>query len=109
MGGFALAGQFPLAVSLLLLMRVASGLIIAWDTTLLLETVPDAVHGRVYSLHTTTYGAVMRGALLVTGLLITVVGVQAIAVGAGIGSMVVGLVWWATGGTRRAPMARLEP
>lgn len=91
---FALSGRFVVAVPLLFLMRLASGVIIAWDTTLLLETVPDGLHGRIYSLHASTYGAVMQISLAVTGVLLALVGARAVAVGAGVGSLLVGLTWW---------------
>ncbi len=91
---FALSRTLMVAVPLLLVMRFASGVIIAWDTTLLLETVPDRLHGRVYSLHNATYGAVMRVSLALTGTLLALVGARDVAIGAGIGSIAVGLSWW---------------
>ncbi len=46
-------------------MRMVSGLIIAWDPTLLLDTMPARLHSRVYSLHTATYGIVGRASLAI--------------------------------------------
>lgn len=95
---FALSARFAIAIPFLLVMRVASGIIIAWDTTLLLETVPDSLHGRVFSLHAATYGAVMRLSLALTGVLLAVVGPEGVAVGAGVGSVLVGVTWWFASG-----------
>lgn len=95
---FAASHTLAVALPALLLMRVASGVIIAWDTTLLLETVPDGLHGRMISLHAATYGGVMRLSLLLTGACLALVGAQAVAWAAGVGSMAVGLAWWATTG-----------
>lgn len=87
----------------LLAMRVASGLIIAWDTTLLLETVPTPLHSRVYSLHNATYGAVGRVSLALTAVLLAWAGPKGIAVAAGVGSMLVGVMWWMVRGRRWPP------
>ncbi len=97
---FSLSHSMTMSVPLLFLMRIASGIIIAWDTTLLLETVPERLHGRVYSLHMSTYGGVMRLSLMLTGLLLAVVGPRGVAVGAGCASVMVGLTWWLTVGRR---------
>ena len=84
-------------------MRMASGLIIAWDTTLLLDTVPHRLHSRVYSLHTATYGIVGRASLALTALVMAWAGPRAVAVGSGIGSILVGATWWWVQGRRWPP------
>jgi Major Facilitator Superfamily len=91
---FALSHNLVQAIPALLLMRVASGVIIALDTTLLLATVPDRLHGRIYALHTTTYGAVMRVSLAITGALLLSVSPRIVTLGAGGASIVVGAIWW---------------
>ena len=70
----------------------------AWDTALLLEMGPDALQVRRMRLHAATCGGVMRRSLLVTGMLLVLVGARGAALGAGIGSRVVGLGWWLTVG-----------
>jgi MFS family permease len=91
---FALSDDLGQAIPALLLMRVASGVIIALDTTLLLATVPDRLHGRVYALHTTTYGAVGQVSLAVTGALLLSVSPRMVTLGAGVASIVAGAIWW---------------
>ena len=54
---FALSHAWALATPWLLAMRMVSGLIIARDTSLLLDTMPARLHSRVYSLHTAPTGS----------------------------------------------------
>ncbi len=102
---FAVSHTWNMAIPWLLAMRMASGLIIAWDTTLLLETVSPQLHSRVYSLHNATYGAVGKLSLALTALLLALAGPQGIAVAAGVGSMLVGTTWWVVIGRRWPPSA----
>ena len=91
---FALSDDLGQAIPALLLMRVASGVIIALDSTLLLATVPDRLHGRVYALHATTYGAVGQVSLAVTGALLLSVSPRTVTLGAGVASIAAGIIWW---------------
>ncbi|MCY0909679.1 MAG: MFS transporter [Sulfobacillus thermotolerans] len=100
---FAVSHTWNIALPWLLVMRMASGLIIAWDTTLLLETVPPQLHSRVYSLHNATYGTVGKLSLALTALFMAWVGPEGIAVIAGVGSMLVGTTWWVVVGRRWPP------
>ncbi|MDD9378519.1 MFS transporter [Streptomyces sp. ZAF1911] len=93
-GAFFLAGHPVLAVALLGVMRLASGVVIALDTTVLLATVPAAVRGRVSSLHMTTYGAMARVSLALFGGLLTVCDVRTVGVCTGAASVVLGILWW---------------
>ncbi|WP_407837510.1 MFS transporter [Streptomyces sp. DSM 116496] len=93
-GAFFLAGHPVLAVALLGVMRLASGVIIALDTTVLLATVPAAVRGRVSSLHMTTYGAMARVSLALFGGLLTVCDVRTVGICTGAASVVLGILWW---------------
>lgn len=99
---FALSHDLVQAIPALLLMRVASGVIIALDTTLLLATVPDRLHGRIYALHTTTYGAVMRASLAITGALLLSVSPRIVTLAAGGASIAVGAIWWLAAGRTSA-------
>jgi hypothetical protein len=83
--------------------------IIALDTTLLLATVPDRLHGRIYVLHTTTYGAVMRASLAITGALLLSVSPRIVTLGAGGASIAVGVIWWLAVGRTSAFRAAQEP
>lgn len=100
---FAVSHTWRMAIPWLLAMRMASGLIIAWDTTLLLETVPPPFHSRIYSLHNATYGTVGKLSLALTALLLAWAGPEGIAVAAGVGSMLVGTTWWVVIGRRWPP------
>ncbi|MFF3212130.1 MFS transporter [Streptomyces sp. NPDC002886] len=91
---FFLAGHPAPALVLLGLMRLAGGVIIALDTTVLLATVPAAVRGRVSSLHMTTYGAMARVSLALFGVLLTVCDIRTIGVCTGAASVVLGALWW---------------
>ncbi|WP_328300518.1 MFS transporter [Streptomyces sp. NBC_00435] len=93
-GAFFLAGHPVAAVALLGVMRLASGVVIALDTTILLATVPAAVRGRVSSLHMTTYGAMARVSLALFGGLLVVSDVRTVGVCAGAASVVLGALWW---------------
>ncbi len=106
---FALSNDLVQAIPVLLLMRVAGGVIIALDTTLLLATVPDRLHGRIYALHTTTYGAVMRASLAITGALLLSVSPRIVTLGAGGASIAVGVIWWLAVGRTSAFRAAQEP
>ncbi|MFD5142969.1 MFS transporter [Streptomyces sp. NPDC058401] len=113
-GAFFLAGHPVLAVALLGVMRLASGVIIALDTTVLLATVPAAVRGRVSSLHMTTYGAMARVSLALFGGLLAVSDVRTVGVCTGAASVVLGLLWWClrdreTQRTYPAAVAAREP
>jgi hypothetical protein len=92
---------FPLTVAALVVMRLASGFIIALDNTILLATVPPRLRGRVSSLHMTTYNAVDRASLGLLGVVLTAFTVQSVGQVAGLASAVFGLVWWRFSRTAR--------
>jgi hypothetical protein len=91
-----------LGATLLALMRVASGVIIALDTTILLATVPERLRGRVTSLHGTTYNAVSQLSLGAFGGFLAAAGIMAVGITAGAASVLAGGAWWGLSG-RRAP------
>jgi hypothetical protein len=91
---FFLAGHPVAAVALLGVIRLASGIVIALDTTVLLATVPAAVRGRVSSVHMTTYSAMARVSLAVFGGLLVVSDVRTVGVCTGAASVVLGALWW---------------
>jgi predicted MFS family arabinose efflux permease len=88
------ANSVALAVSALVVMRLASGYIIALDTTILLETVPARLRGRIVSLHMTTYNAVARISLAAVGATLTALTISTIGIAAGVTSAGFGVVWW---------------
>ncbi|WAP54940.1 MFS transporter [Streptomyces sp. S465] len=90
------AGNVTLGLLLFGVMRLASGVIIALDTTILLETVPDSLRGRVTSLHMTTYNAVSQLSLALISGLLAVVDIQSVGIATGVLSTAVGALWWIT-------------
>jgi MFS family permease len=98
-----LTGNPGLGGALLAVMRGASGVIIALDTTLLLADVPAVLRGRVTSVHITTYSAVSRLSLAVFGGVLSLFGTQAVGITTGLASVLVGIVWWRSsqGGRRQ--------
>ncbi|HYF91273.1 MAG TPA: hypothetical protein VD969_03400 [Symbiobacteriaceae bacterium] len=92
---FALfSGTSNLAVGALFLlgMRIASGIIIPIDTYLLQRTVPPELHGRVFSLHSATYGGVMQLSVALTGLMLDQIG-HLSGVVMGLVACACGLLW----------------
>lgn len=92
------AGTLPLAMLSLVIMRLASGYIIALDATILLETVPPQLRGRIASLHWTTYIAVARLSLSALGVALATFSIAAVGVTAGLASAGFGVVWWRKSG-----------
>jgi hypothetical protein len=103
-GAMFLGGQPAWGAALLAVMRTASGVIIALDTTILLATVPECLRGRITSLHMTTYGAASRVALAAFAGLLAVTGVRTVGVVAGAASVIVGAAWWWLNGRRARPL-----
>lgn len=97
-GAMFLGSQAALAAAWLAVMRMASGVIIALDTTILLTGVPARLRGRITSLHLTTYNAVSRVSLAAFAGVLAVTGVRAAGMAAGAASVLVGAAWWALNG-----------
>jgi hypothetical protein len=105
-GVMFLAHAAVLGATFLALMRVASGVIIALDTTILLAAVPQGLRGRVTSLHQTTYGAVSRVSLGAFGGFLAAAGVTAVGVATGAASVLAGAAWWGLNGHRARSLYR---
>jgi predicted MFS family arabinose efflux permease len=108
------ANALALAVMALVVMRLASGYVIALDTTILLRTVPPRLRGRIVSLHMTTYSAVARISLAAVGAALTALSISTIGIAAGIASAWFGLMWWRRSGRPartlyQAPDAATDP
>lgn len=95
---FFLAPNLVGAVVCLMVMRFASGYIIALDTTILLETVPSEFRGRVTSVHITTYNAMARVSLAALGAALAAVSLVWLGVAAGLISAAIGVAWWILAG-----------
>jgi hypothetical protein len=103
--GAMFLGNWPAwGAAMLAVMRTASGVIIALDTTILLATVPERLRGRITSLHMTTYGAASRVALAAFAGLLALTGVRTVGLVAGAASVIVGAAWWWLNGQRARPL-----
>jgi predicted MFS family arabinose efflux permease len=102
---FAVPSLAPMLAALVV-MRLASGVIIALDTTILLDTVPDDLRGRISSLHMTTYNAVARISLAGLGAVLAVTSLSSVGVAAGVASAVFGACWWWWSGRPAAGLYR---
>ena len=103
--GAMFLGDWPAwGAAMLAVMRTASGVIIALDTTILLAAVPERLRGRITSLHMTTYGAASRVALAAFAGLLAVTGVRTVGVLSGAASVIVGATWWWLNGRRARPL-----
>lgn len=103
--GAMFLGDWPAwGAAMLAIMRTASGVIIALDTTILLATAPERLRGRLTSLHMTTYGAASRVALAAFAGLLAVTGVRTVGVLSGAASVIVGAAWWWLNGRRARPL-----
>jgi hypothetical protein len=103
-GAMFLGGGLAWSAALLAVMRTASGVIIALDTTILLATVPERLRGRITSLHMTTYGAASKVALAAFAGLLAVTEVRTAGIVAGAASVIVGAAWWALNGRLDRPL-----
>ncbi|HEY5051272.1 MAG TPA: MFS transporter, partial [Acidothermaceae bacterium] len=108
------ANSLALALMALVVMRLASGYVIALDTTILLQTVPPRLRGRIVSLHMTTYSAVARISLAAVGAALTALSISTIGIATGVASAAFGVVWWWKSGRPArtvylAPDAAIDP
>lgn len=96
---------FTWGALMLLLMRVSSGVIIPLDTYMLQTSTSPDVQGRVFSLHSSTYGGVMQLSYALMGLALTRFGIPAVGIVIGAMSLVCGLSWLAQFGCRSRDFA----
>lgn len=93
---FAALSTPILGVPAFFVMRVAGGIIIPLDSALLQRTVPSNLLGRVFSLHSATYGGVMQLSMLWTGFMVDSMGAQLTGTILGVVASVGGMGWlWA--------------
>ena len=87
---------------MLLLMRIASGVIIPLDTYLLQSNTKEGIRGRVFALHGSTYGGVMQLSYALSGLAFVSWGIPHTGIFIGLISLVCGVSWLAQFGRRTA-------
>ncbi len=90
---FALSNNLLVGAFFLLLMRIAGGLIIPLDTTLIQNNTPDDMRGRVFSLHGSIYGSIMQLSIFFTGVLLEWFSPQVIGVIFGSICFIVSFTW----------------
>ncbi|MBO8163618.1 MAG: MFS transporter [Brevibacillus sp.] len=73
---FILSTNIYLGVVFLLGMRIAGGIIIPLDTTLIQRYTPQAVLGKVFALHGSIFTSVMQISMFLTGILLEVMSPQ---------------------------------
>ncbi|MFG3340391.1 MFS transporter [Glycomyces sp. NPDC048151] len=98
--GFFAAPGLAGALTCLVAMRLASGCVIALDTTILLDTVPAELRGRVTSIHVTTYNATARLSLAALGTALGWFSLSALGIAAGLLATATGFAWWFLAGRR---------
>jgi MFS family permease len=93
---FAALAQSPfflLSLLMLLLMRISSGVIIPLDSYLLQSSAGPGLQGRLFALHSSTYGGMMQLSYVLTGLAYERVGIPLVGLVIGGMSLVCGLSW----------------
>lgn len=89
----AWASSLAFALPLVFLMRLAGGVVIPLDATLLQQRSPPHLLGRIFALHGSLYGALMQASMLAVGGLSTLYPASHIAAAAGALGVLVGGVW----------------
>ena len=90
---------FLLGGLMLLLMRVSSGVIIPLDTYLLQTSSDPGMRGRLFALHSSTYGGVMQVSYVLMGYLFEYIGIPSAGLLIGAISLLCGISWLAQFGT----------
>lgn len=90
---FAISTNIYLGVASLLLMRIAGGVIIPLDTTLLQSYSPDDKIGKVFTLHFSVYGSIFQLSMFFTGILLESFSPQVIGVSFGLLCTFISCTW----------------
>jgi MFS family permease len=103
---FALMTQskgFPLVCVMLFLMRVSGGVIIPLDTYLLQTSTDPKIRGRVFSLHSSTYGGVMQLSYVLNGWAFETLSIPTVGIIVGAMSLLCGVSWLVQFGRPTSP------
>ncbi|KEK24702.1 MFS transporter [Bacillus gaemokensis] len=90
---FVLSDQLIIGIITLLGMRIAGGIIIPLDTTLLQTYTKESMVGKVFSFHYSIYGSLMQLSMFITGWLLETVSPQTIGSFLAICCIFVSLIW----------------
>lgn len=90
---FALAPNIWFGLAFLMLMRIAGGVIIPLDSTLIQKYTPQDMIGKVFTLHGSLYIAIMQFSMFITGYMLNFMSPRTIGVIFGLICCVVSLSW----------------
>ncbi|GCF75992.1 MFS transporter [Bacillus cereus] len=76
--GFILSDQLIIGIITLLCMRIAGGIIVPLDTTLLQTYTQESMIGKVFSFHYSIYGSFIQLSMFITGWLLEILSPQVI-------------------------------
>ncbi|WP_144507700.1 MFS transporter [Bacillus mycoides] len=91
--GFILSDQLIIGVITLLCMRIAGGIIVPLDTTLLQTYTHENMLGKVFSFHYSIYGSLIQLAMFITGWLLETLSPQVIGSVLAICCIFVSFIW----------------
>jgi MFS family permease len=90
---FALSSHLVAGVIFLLGMRIAGGVIIPLDNTLIQTYTPESMLGKVFSLHSSVYVSIMQLSMFLTGLLLEKFSPHTVGVAFGLICCLVSVTW----------------
>ncbi len=84
---------FLIGLLMLLFMRISSGVIIPLDNYLLQSSAKPGLKGRLFALHSSTYGGVMQMSYVLTGFAFEHIGIPLVGLLIGAMSLLCGISW----------------
>ncbi|WP_264448776.1 MFS transporter [Bacillus cereus] len=91
--GFILSNQLIIGIITLLCMRIAGGIIVPLDTTLLQTYTHENMMGKVFSFHYSIYGSLIQLSMFITGWLLEILSPQIIGSLLAICCIFVSFIW----------------
>lgn len=91
--GFVLSDQLIIGIITLLCMRIAGGIIVPLDTTLLQMYTEENMIGKVFSFHYSIYGSLIQLSMFITGWLLEILSPQVIGSLLAICCIFVSFIW----------------
>ncbi|MCW9130258.1 MFS transporter [Bacillus paramycoides] len=91
--GFILSDQLIIGIITLLCMRIAGGIIVPLDTTLLQAYTSENMIGKVFSFHYSIYGSLIQLSMFITGWLLEILSPQIIGSSLAICCIFVSFIW----------------
>ncbi len=91
--GFILSDQLIIGIITLLCMRIAGGIIVPLDTTLLQTYTKENMMGKVFSFHYSIYGSLIQLSMFITGWLLEILSPQVIGSLLAICCIFVSFIW----------------